>query len=191
MQYLLAIYSGVFLYIGYTCILEACLTLIIIIFLPFSCILLFFTGGFYLLKNRKPMKSVKVFLFFMLVLYIGLLSFDYLKAVVYPSNNTHHSLIIWLKTFFLVVGGILIMKLTLEYRVFKVFISIYLSLWLIYYLIKLIAKLPGEQSAERTFSANKMMLFYLSITQLITPFPFFFFWVLNRVFKSGLTKSQG
>lgn len=145
-------------------------------------------GGFCSLKNNKPMKSVKVFLLAMLLLYIGMFVFDYLKAVTYPLNHPKHALIIWLKTLFMVAGGIGIMKLTLEKRVFKTFISIYIVLWIIYYIIKWIAKLPGDQSVEHTFSANKVMLFYLSITQLLTPFPFFFFWVLNRVFKEAFNK---
>ncbi len=134
------------------------------------------------------MKSAKMFLLCMLILYIGLFFFDYLKAVVFPDKN--HALVIWLKTFFLVSAGVIIMKMTLEKKVFKNFIAIYLSLWLIYYAIKIIAKLPIDHSKETTFSANKVMLFYLNITQLLTPFPFFFFWVLNRVFTDGIIKKK-
>ncbi len=126
------------------------------------------------------MKSVKIFLLCMLLLYAGLLGFDYLKAVVFPVK--HHSLFIWLKSVFLVVGGIAVMKITLEKRVFKIFILIYVSLWIIYYILKWVAKFP-DQPTEFTFAANKVMLFYLSITQLLSPFPFFFFWMLNRVFR--------
>ncbi len=137
------------------------------------------------------MKSAKVFLLLVLALYAGLIGMDYLKAVIYPLKHPSHSLIIWLKTFFLVSGGILIMWLTLEKRVFKTFLIIYCALWAIYYIIKWIAKLPATaQATESAFSANKMMLFYLNITQLLTPFPFFFFWVLNRVFKSLPVKKE-
>ena len=133
------------------------------------------------------MKSVKVLLLCMLALYIGLFVFDYLKAVVYPVK--HHSLVVWLKTFFLVIAGIGIMKFTLEKRVFKTFIVIYISLWVIYYVIKLISRFPIQLS-EQYLQANKVMLFYLNITQLLTPFPFFFFWVLNRVFSSGMLQEM-
>jgi hypothetical protein len=133
------------------------------------------------------MKSVKVFLLCMLALYTGLFIFDYLKAVVYPVK--HHSLVIWLKTFFLVSAGILIMWLTLEKRVFKTFLVIYLALWAIYYIIKLIAKFPTQVS-ENALQAHKVMLFYLNITQLLTPFPFFFFWVVNRVFRGDILNTN-
>ena len=134
------------------------------------------------------MKSVKAFLLLILALYLGLFLFDYLKAYVFPVKN--HSLFVWLKTAFLVLGGMLIMKITLEKKVFKTFITIYASLWVIYYIIKWIAKLPVSMP-ESMFSANKTMLFYLNVTQLLTPFPFFFFWVLNRVFSgtNGIFKS--
>lgn len=132
------------------------------------------------------MKSVKVFLLAMVLLYIGLFIFDYLKAVTFPLLHPYHSKIIFLKTVFMVLGGIGIMKLTLEYRVFKIFISIYAVLWIIYYAIKLIANLRGDQSSTSTFSSANIMLFYLYITQLLTPFPFFFFWMINRVFSSTL-----
>ena len=133
------------------------------------------------------MKSLKVFLLLMLALYVGLFVFDYLKAVVFPVK--HHSLVIWLKTFFLVAGGVAIMKITLEYRIFKTFITIYVVLWVFYYVLKWASKFP-DQPLERYFQANKLMLFYLNITQLLTPFPFFFFWVLNRVFNSDLLKEM-
>lgn len=137
------------------------------------------------------MKSVKVFLLAMLLLYIGLFVFDYLKAVTYPLQHPFHPKVIWLKTIFLVLGGISIMKLTLEKKVFNIFFSIYAVLWIIYYAIKFGAKLKGDLSAESTFSSNNIMLFYLNITQLLTPFPFFFFWVLNRVFSgSFLSRNQ-
>lgn len=133
------------------------------------------------------MKSVKAFLLCMLGLYIGLFVFDYLKAVVFPVN--HHSLIIWLKTFFLVIAGVCIMGFTLEKKVFRTFIIIYISLWVIYYIIKIIAKFP-TQLTEGALMANKFMLFYLNITQLVTPFPFFFFWVLNRVFRADMFRDN-
>lgn len=129
------------------------------------------------------MKSVKAFLLCMLLLYIILFVFDYLKTVVYPVD--HHSLIIWLKTFFLVTGGTFIMWLTVEKRVFKTFLVIYLLLWAVYYIIKVIAKFPNQLS-EAALMANKAMLFYLNITQLVTPFPFFLFWMVNRVFKGDI-----
>lgn len=133
------------------------------------------------------MKSVKAFLICILLLYVGLFVFDYLKSAVFPVKN--HSLVIWLKTVFLVSAGILIMKLTLEKKVFNTFLIIYISLWVIYYVIKGIGKFPNQFS-EAYFQDNKVMMFYLNITQLITPFPFFFFWVLNRVFKSNFFFSE-
>ncbi len=132
------------------------------------------------------MKSVKVFLVLMLILYLGLFFFDYLKGFVFPVK--HHGVFVWLKTAFMVVAGISIMKFTLEKRVFKIFITIYASIWVIYYILKWITKFSGP--SEFLFSANKLMLFYLNITQILTPFPFFFFWILNRAFKEISGKKE-
>lgn len=133
------------------------------------------------------MKSVKGFVLSMLALYLCLFFLDYLKAKVFPVEN--HALLIWIKTFLMVGGGILIMKMTLQKNVFKTFLIIYAILWVVYYLMKWIAKFP-DQPTEFSFSANKAMLFYLNVTQLLTPFPFFFFWVLNRVFKEVNEKAN-
>lgn len=134
------------------------------------------------------MKSVKAFLLLMLALYIILFFLDYLKSYVFPIGHHSHYFIVWLKTFLMVVAGVFIMKITLENKIFKTFILIYSSLWVIYYLLKWITKFAGP--AEDTFSSNKVMLLYLSITQLLTPFPFFFFWILNRVFNIATVKKQ-
>lgn len=138
--------------------------------------------GFYIPKRQKPMKSVKVFLLLMLALYIALFGLDYLKSHVFPIPHPYHSLLIWLKTFVMVVAGVWVMKFTLEKKIFQTFIYIYLSLWVIYYIIKWVTKFT--EPTEELFSSNKVMLLYLSVTQLLTPFPFFFFWILNRVFNT-------
>ena len=128
------------------------------------------------------MKSVKVFLSLMLALYIALFGLDYLKSHVFPASHPYHSMLIWLKTFVMVVAGVWVMKFTLEKKIFQTFIYIYLSLWVIYYIIKWVTKFT--EPTEALFSSNKIMLLYLSVTQLLTPFPFFFFWILNRVFNT-------
>ena len=138
--------------------------------------------GFYTPNRRKSMKSVKVFLLLMLALYIALFGLDYLKSHIFPITHHYHSLLIWIKTFVMVVAGVLIMKYTLEKKIFQTFIYIYLSLWAIYYIIKWATKFT--EPTEAFFSSNKIMLLYLSVTQLLTPFPFFFFWILNRVFNT-------
>ncbi len=135
------------------------------------------------------MKSVKAFLLLMLALYICLFGFDYLKAEVFPSTSRYHSWMIWLKTFFLVTAGTGIMYLTLERGVFKTFFKIYLILWIIYFLIKWISKVPIQLSLPY-LKGEKVMLFYMNITQILTPFPFFFFWVLNRVFSSDMLRDM-
>lgn len=76
------------------------------------------------------------------------------------------------------------MYLTLDQKMFKVFIVVYLSLWIVYKVIQWIVLKSGAAINENTVSSNNLLLAYLNITQLITPFPFFLFWVLNRVFNN-------
>ncbi len=126
------------------------------------------------------MKGVKAFVLLMLGLYGCLLVIDYLKAFVYPVH--HHGILIWIKTVLLVAGGTFIMYLTLDRKMFRIFIVCYIALWVLYYILKTLVSKLGGVANENSLNLNEILVFYLNITQLITPFPFFLFWVINRVF---------
>lgn len=138
-------------------------------------------GGCFTLKNLCAMKGAKAFILLMLGLYACLLTLDYLKAFVFPVQ--HHGILIWSKTAVLVAGGILIMRLTLETRTFRLFIVCYLGLWIGYYVLKTVVSKFGGEANENSVNLNNVLVVYLNVTQLITPFPFFLFWVINRVIK--------
>lgn len=132
------------------------------------------------------MKPVKVFILYIVLFYFILFIFDWLKATYFAVN--YHSLVIWLKTFFLVAGGILIMYLTLEKSFFKTFLVIYLSCWFLYFLLEKFLPYNGVSLLNKQYGSNKILEVFLNATQLYTPLPFLVFWILNRVFLLQIKK---
>ena len=127
------------------------------------------------------MKPVKLFVVLLVVFYACLLLIDVLKATVFVVN--YHSFFTWFKTFFLVGGGILIMYFTVEKSFFKTFLVIYLSTWFAYFLLKKFLPYTGVEQLKEQLGGNKVMAFFLNVTQLYTPLPFILFWLIHRVFK--------
>lgn len=132
------------------------------------------------------MKPVKVFILYIVLFYFILFIFDWLKATYFAVN--YHSLVIWLKTFFLVAGGILIMYLTLEKSFFKTFLVIYLACWFLYFLLEKFLPYNGVSLLNKQYGSNKILEVFLNATQLYTPLPFLVFWILNRVFLLQIKK---
>lgn len=132
------------------------------------------------------MKPVKVFVFHIVLFYLILFLFDWLKATYFAIN--HHSLLIWLKTFFLVAGGIAIMYMNLEKNFFKTFLIIYLICWFLYFLLEKFLPYNGVSLLNNQYGSNKTLEFFLNVTQLYTPLPFLVFWILNRVFLLQIKK---
>ncbi len=126
------------------------------------------------------MKSVKAFVIYILLFYLILFLFDWLKATFFAVE--YHSFLIWFKTFFLVAGGIAIMFITLDKNFFKTFLAIYLSCWFIYFLLQKFLPYNGMSILNHQYGTNKMLAIFLNATQLYTPLPFLVFWILNRVF---------
>ena len=127
------------------------------------------------------MKPVRTFVILLLAFYACLLLLDFLKATVFLVN--YHSSFTWFKTFFLVGGGIVIMYITLEKSFFKTFLVIYLSGWFVYFILKKFLPYTGVEQLNEQLGGNKVMAFFLNLTQLYTPLPFILFWVINKVFK--------
>lgn len=125
------------------------------------------------------MKPVKVFLLLMMALYACLFFLDWLKSTL--SLGADHSFLIRFQTIFLIVAGVAIMKFTLPKNAFSTFIVLYASVWAAYFLVKLSIIASGGALTNGTHT-NTILSVYLKFTQVITPFPFFAFWLLNRVY---------
>lgn len=127
------------------------------------------------------MKSAKVFLLFMLVLYAILFALDWAKATAFLQQ--HHAVLIQIRTISLVAGGVAVMKLTLQKAPFQLFSILYLFLWIVYfvlkYLITPIIPFVVQMPLPATIDTTKL---YVKYTQLFTPFPFLIFWFIKSVF---------
>ncbi len=126
------------------------------------------------------MKSVKVFIALMLALYICFFALDLLKSTVFLADR--YLFLIRYQTLFLIVSGILIMKLTLQKQSFHFFIVLYAGVWLIYFFVKLYTVAASGDLAYTILQRNSILAGFLVYTQLLTPFPFLVFWFLNRVY---------
>jgi hypothetical protein len=131
------------------------------------------------------MKSAKAFFLLMIVLIICLLFFNWVKNTYYPNQAV--SPIARIRTIFVFIAGIIIMKLSTTNSGFKIFIIAYLILWGIFYgLIFITNHKIGVKSDE-------MLDFYKDLIPLETPLPLIFFWFVDKLFfgdKSVFKKSE-
>jgi hypothetical protein len=126
------------------------------------------------------MKSTKVFFLWIVVLCVCLFAFDWVKGFVF--SEYHHLLLIRLKFVVLVFGGIALMKYSLDINSFKRFIIFYMAIFVLYFVLKLIIeKEPGIFQSLHT-DTNGLLLNYENFTQLFTPLPLIFFWIVNKTF---------
>jgi hypothetical protein len=89
-----------------------------------------------------------------------------------------------LKTVFFPITGIILMKFSVEPKSFKLFLIAYLSFWVGYFLLKLLL-FAGvslhffNMTPKERFDYGAI---YLDFTKLVTPIPFIFFWMVDRIF---------
>jgi len=119
------------------------------------------------------MKSGKAFFLFMILLVLCLLAFDWARNNYY--KNMHDSPLIKAKTVFIILAGIAIMRLTVTKSGFKIFLIGYILLWMIYLALAM---------AEKHAYLHNISPRYLETIPLMTPLPFIFFWLVDRVFFS-------
>lgn len=139
------------------------------------------------------MKSVRVFLLLMVILQFCLFGLDWYKTTV--AVGTFHSFLIWFQTFFLIISGWLIMKLTLQKQPFQLFTFVYGILWTFYFLLKyLILKLifiiTGSSAYLISVQTSQPLVIYLKYSQLLTPLPFLIFWLLYQVYLKSFTSDN-
>src|SRR5947207_1837432 len=111
----------------------------------------------------------------MLVLAFCLIVLEWVHASHYGGMGT--SPVIRIKSIFLIITGTAIMKFTTTGRGFRIFLIIYLGIWLIYYVLNFMA-MHGSNGAQ----FGEILMFYKNFTQLSTPLPFIFFWLVDRLF---------
>jgi len=130
------------------------------------------------------MKPVKFF-FLMLALVICILIFDWVRNNYFPGSAV--SPVARIRTIFIIVAGIAIMKFSTTSKGFKLFVISYLGLWATYYILNFAANhtIHRENIAEA-------VSYYMGLVQLETPLPFVFFWFIDRLFfaESPLLKKQ-
>jgi hypothetical protein len=137
------------------------------------------------------MKSVKAFLLLMCAQYAGVFMFAWLKSTVFVADR--YLFLIRYQSLFVIITGILIMKLTLQKQAFIFFIVLYTITWVIYFILKFYLIVGGGEPANNMLPLDPALGAYLTFTQLLTPFPFLVFWLLNRVYRlhfSGKEKTK-
>jgi hypothetical protein len=118
------------------------------------------------------MKSTKVFFLSILALSIALLLLGWARNSYYAGQV--ESPLIRVRTFLVIIAGIVIMKKSLTIKGFKVFLIGYVGLWMIYFLLKILA--------NHIKAITGIVAYYNEIIPLETPLPLVFFWVLDQVF---------
>lgn len=106
---------------------------------------------------------------------------DWLKATYFLHK--YHAVFVVIRTIFLPVVGIGIMKYSVTAKMFKVFLLVYLLFWAGYFLLKFtILELINHHILSSAVTGANYPLEYLLFTKLLTPFPFIFFWLADRIF---------
>ncbi|UEG49899.1 hypothetical protein LK994_00240 [Ferruginibacter lapsinanis] len=115
---------------------------------------------------------------------------DWLKATYFLHK--YHALFVIIRTVFLPITGIVVMKYSVTGKMFRIFLLVYLLLWGGYFLSKLIILGLGHFHLA-TISPEAAINFtrdYLVFTKLLTPFPFIFFWMVDRIFYQQQKKQS-
>ncbi len=146
--------------------------------------------GSYLPEKALQMGKSSAFFLWMLALTICAFFIDWLKATYFL--HTFHSFFVVLKTLIWPLGGILIMKFYVSKKGFRLFLLVYLSLWAGYFLIKfiffLLIKFHLAQVTNR--DSFNFLLGYMYFTKLLTPIPFIFLWLVDRIFYTEQKKQS-
>lgn len=118
----------------------------------------------------------------MFLLTITIFVLDWLKATYFLHR--YHGIFVIIRTVFLPLAGILIMKYSVTPKIFKIFLLVYLSLWGGYFLIKIAISGLTHYHLVSISKENSVSypVDYLLFTKLLTPFPFIFFWLADRIF---------
>jgi hypothetical protein len=121
------------------------------------------------------MKPTKIFFLLILVLTGGIIFLDWIRHYYFPIQII--SPVARIKTIFIIISGIIIMRLTFTSRGFNLFLILYLGLWLIYWALNFIA-------VHNIYSGklNEAFAFYKDVMPLLSPLPFIFFWFVDRLF---------
>jgi hypothetical protein len=118
------------------------------------------------------MRSTKVFFLSILALTIALLLLGWVRNSYYSGQV--ESPLIRVRTFLVIIAGIVIMKRSLTIKGFKVFLIGYVGLWMCYFLLKILA--------NHIKMLSGVVIYYNDMIPLETPLPLIFFWVLDQVF---------
>lgn len=131
-------------------------------------------------------KPVKVLVFYLGALFICTLVFMWLKIqIIYiPYENDR----IEIKSLMIatIIGGIILLKLTVSPGALKIFLLIYASLWAIMFLVLYTAHHIKEINfLGREFHVNLIVpSYYSTVSRLGTPLPFVIFWLINHIFST-------
>ena len=128
------------------------------------------------------MKKTSTFFLLMLLLTVTIFVLDWLKATYFLHK--YHGVFVLIRTIFLPLAGILIMKYSVTPKIFRIFLFVYLLLWGGYFLIKLAIPLLSKYHllSVSSIKVASYPVDYLLFTKLLTPFPFIFFWLVDRIF---------
>ncbi len=118
------------------------------------------------------MKSDKAFFLSMVALVIGLLILDWMRNF-YFAEQTNAPLI-RIKALFTIIAGTLIMKKFLSLKGFRIFLIGYSCFWIVYFVLNI--------AASHLRMLTGTFLFYKETMPLVTPLPFIFFWLIDKVF---------
>jgi hypothetical protein len=129
------------------------------------------------------MKSIKTFFLLILSLTICIVFLNWARNHYFPGQTL--SPIARIITIVVILGGIIIMKLTFTDNGFKLFLVLYLSLWLVYWILNFLV-------AHNIYSGRSVELFsfYKGLIPLTTPLPFIFFWFVDRLFFTEKTVTK-
>ena len=126
------------------------------------------------------MKSAKFFFLLICLLLIGILSIDWIRNVYFPGEVI--SPMARIRTIFVIVAGIIIMKISVTKKGFQLFSISYVLLWLIYYILDYL-------NLHSTHFRDALQ-FYQQLIPLESPLPFIFFWFVDRLFFLKEQKPQ-
>ncbi len=120
------------------------------------------------------MKSSKRFVLLIIALVLILFFLDWLRNTYYQGQEI--SPVARIRTIFVFIAAIAIMKLCTTRRGFKIFLIAHLLLWGIFYgLIFLTMHKVTTKSGEA-------LEFYKNLIPLETPLPLIFFWFVDQLF---------
>lgn len=122
------------------------------------------------------MKTTKVFIIYLLCFILCLIALEYARDHFYAGQV--NAPLIRIRTLVIIIGSIVIMKLTFTAKGFKLFILVYTSLWLIYFSLLLSSKFIHANQLIR------LLDWYKDITFLSTPLPLIFFWIVDRMYNT-------